>query len=133
MIRQDAIKENSIETLAIVSEISSSRPLTKTEWKTILYIAVMSMNGIEDIYIHEGNVNGDAFKDFVRRCLIPIVMPYDSRNPNCIVIMNNASIHKTQATRYKNISECYVSKNGTKKHTNKCAGGSTKQKQSLVS
>ena len=65
----------------------------KLNGKRFSVITVMSMNGIEDIYIHEGNVSSAVFTDFVGRCLIPIVMPYNGQNPNCIVIM--ASIHKT--------------------------------------
>ena len=54
----------------------------------------MSTDGVEDIYIEEGNVNGDTFLDFVRRCLIPIMMPFNGHNPKSIVIMDNASVHK---------------------------------------
>ena len=60
-------------------------------------IAVMSVNGVEDIYIHEGNVNGEVFVDFVRKCLLPILMPYNGQNPSSVVIMDNASIHKRSA------------------------------------
>ena len=28
-------------------------------------IGVMSMRGVEDVYIHEGTVNGDVFEDFL--------------------------------------------------------------------
>ena len=61
-------------------------------------IVVMSVNGVEDIYIHEGNVNGEVFVDFVRKCLLPnILMPYNGQNPTSVVIMDTASIHKRSA------------------------------------
>ena len=53
-------------------------------------IAAMSNDGVEDIYIQEGNVNGAVFLDFIRRCLIPVLMPFNGHNPKSIVIMDNA-------------------------------------------
>ena len=44
-------------------------------------------------YITEGTVNGDRFFDFVRRDMLPHLMPFDGQSPNSIVIMDNASIH----------------------------------------
>ena len=60
-------------------------------------IAVMSVNGVEDIYIHEGNVNEEVFMRFVRKCLLPILMTYNGQNPSSVVIMDNASVHKRSA------------------------------------
>ena len=36
---------------------------------------VMSLDGIHDVYITEGTVNGHRFADFVRTCLVPILNP----------------------------------------------------------
>ena len=54
----------------------------------------MSCNGIEDAYIVEGNVNSDTFLQFVQRCLLPILLPFDGGdNPRSVVVLDNASIH----------------------------------------
>lgn len=42
--------------------------------KSINAIGVMSLGGIEDVYISEDNVNTDIFEDFVQRSLLPILM-----------------------------------------------------------
>ena len=47
----------------------------------------MSTDGVEDIYIHEGSVNGEIFLDFIR---------FNGSNPNSIVILDNASVHKCE-------------------------------------
>ena len=65
----------------------------KSGGKRYTAIASMSMNGLEDVYITEGSVNGDSFLEYVRRSLLPTLMPFDGINPNSIVIMDNASIH----------------------------------------
>ena len=51
---------------------------------------------MEDAYITEGSVNGETFLEFVRRSLIPILLPFDGDNPRSIVVMDNASIHHIQ-------------------------------------
>ena len=38
-------------------------------------IATMSTDRVEDIYVHKDSINGDVFLDFVRKCLLPILMP----------------------------------------------------------
>ena len=54
-----------------------------------LLIAAMN-DGVEYIYIQEGNINRAVFLDFIRRCLIPVLMPFNGHNPKSIVIMDNA-------------------------------------------
>ena len=39
--------------------------------KRVSAIGVISMRGVEDVYIHEGTVNGDVFEDFVCTTLLP--------------------------------------------------------------
>ena len=56
-------------------------------------IGVLTTGGVEDVYIAEESVNGEIFLDFVRRCLLPILMPFNGTNQNSIVILDNASIH----------------------------------------
>jgi len=58
-------------------------------------IAVLTTNGVEDVYITESSVDGDVFLDFIRRCILPLLMPFNGINPNSIVVMDNASIHHT--------------------------------------
>jgi len=54
---------------------------------------VMSLDGIHDVYITEGTVNGHRFADFVRTCLVPILNPFNGINARSVVVMDNASIH----------------------------------------
>ena len=59
-------------------------------------IPVMSIEGIHDVYLAEGNVNGEKFATFLRSCLLPILHPFDYNNPHSVVIMDNASIHHVE-------------------------------------
>ena len=61
--------------------------------KNINAIGIMSLKGIEDVYISEENVNGDVFKDFVRKTLLPILMPFNGINTHSVVVMDNCSVH----------------------------------------
>lgn len=61
--------------------------------KNINAIGIMSLNGIEDVYISEENVNGDVFEDFVRTTLLPILMPFNGINTHSVVVLDNCSIH----------------------------------------
>ena len=56
-------------------------------------IGILSMEGIQDVYITEGTVNGDVFLDFIYSQLLPILRPFDGRSVNSVVVMDNASIH----------------------------------------
>ena len=56
-------------------------------------ITVMSMKGVQDVYLCEGSVNGDRFLDFVRRTLLPLLMPFNGLNDHSVVVLDNASIH----------------------------------------
>ncbi len=44
-------------------------------------IPLLSMEGIHDVYITEGTMNGDRFEDFLQKCLIPILQPFNWINP----------------------------------------------------
>ena len=61
--------------------------------KRLSVIGGMSLSGIEDIYIAEGNVNGDIFEDYVRTTLLPMLQPFNGINSHSVVVMDNASIH----------------------------------------
>ena len=56
-------------------------------------IGILSTKGIEDVYITDTSVNGEIFLDFVRKCLLPVLMPFDGVNPNSVVL-DNAAIHQ---------------------------------------
>ena len=60
-------------------------------------IPVMSLEGIHDVYLAEGNVNGETFETFVRSCLVPILQPFNYTNSHSVVILDNASIHHVGA------------------------------------
>ena len=61
-----------------------------------LAIPVIFLEGIHDVYLAEGNVNGEKFATFVRSCLLPILQPFDYTNPHSVVILDNASIHHVE-------------------------------------
>ena len=75
------------------------RGMTPTDYKFAIRgkryssIAVMSHRGLEDFDTYEGSVNGDTFCDFIERCVIPILQPFNGTNSRSIVVMDNASIH----------------------------------------
>ena len=56
-------------------------------------IGVMSTEGIEDVFIVEGNISGDVFVRFIRTSLLPILQPFNGFNSHSVVVMDNASIH----------------------------------------
>jgi hypothetical protein len=63
-------------------------------------IPVMSMQGIHDVAIMEGTVNGDRFEQFVANTLLPILNPFNGSNPLSIVVMDNCSIHHVDQVKY---------------------------------
>ena len=56
-------------------------------------IGIMSYLGVEDVYILEDTVDGDVFEDFCRKCLIPLLMPFNGINTHSVVVMDNCSVH----------------------------------------
>jgi len=57
----------------------------------------MTTRGIEDVYLLEGNVNGELFLQFVQRCLLNVIKPLDGNNAWSVVMLDNASIHHLDA------------------------------------
>ena len=55
-------------------------------------VAAMSTDGMLDYRLVQGGVHVE-FKEFVEKCLLRHLMPFDGINPHSIVIMDNASIH----------------------------------------
>ena len=81
----------------------SLQGMTPVSYKFTVYgkrlsaIGILTYRGIEDVYIAEGNVNADIFLNFVQRCLLPILLPFDGGdNPRSVVILDNASIHHVE-------------------------------------
>ena len=64
--------------------------------KHVSAIVMMSMNGILDVNIVHGSVNGDVFCDFVEKFLVPHLLPYNGHNPHSVIILDNCSIHYCQ-------------------------------------
>ena len=56
-------------------------------------IPVISMEGVHDVCLHQGNMNGDSHSCFVEKCLLPILLRFNWNNPRSVVIIDNASIH----------------------------------------
>lgn len=61
--------------------------------KRLSAIGIMTCQQIEDVYIVERNVNADMFLQFLQRCLLPILLPFDGDNPRSVVVLDNASIY----------------------------------------
>ena len=62
-----------------------------THGKHLSTISIMSSRGIEDFDTYSSN--WCVFGDFVDRCLIPILQPFDGVNARSVVVMDNAAIH----------------------------------------
>ena len=60
-------------------------------------IAAMSSRGVLDVELFEGSICGERFVQFLRRSLLPHLMPFDGVNCHSVVIMDNASIHRVSA------------------------------------
>ena len=56
-------------------------------------IAGMSMDGMLDVHITTQSVDADVFCDYIERCLLPYLMPFNCTNPRSVVVMDNAAIH----------------------------------------
>ena len=56
-------------------------------------LPVMTTRGIEDVFTTTGSVNGEDFVQFIRKYILPIILPFNGTNPRSIIIMDNASIH----------------------------------------
>ena len=59
-------------------------------------IPVMSIYGLHDVFLAEGTITGDRFAHFVKKCLLPLLMPFNGVNPYSVVVMDNASVHHVE-------------------------------------
>ena len=64
-----------------------------TRGKRINAIAAMSAQEIIDFELFDDSVTGKTFALFLRRALLPHLLPFNGSNPNSVIIMDNASIH----------------------------------------
>ena len=62
-------------------------------------IPIISTDGIHDVYLHRGTMDGDYFVRFLRNCLLPILQPFNWLNKRSVVVLDNASIHHVQEVR----------------------------------
>ena len=60
-------------------------------------IVAMTSNGILDYKLTQDTVDSDELKDFVEG-LLPMLMNFNGRNPNSIVILDNCGIHYANDT-----------------------------------
>lgn len=62
-------------------------------------IPILSTEGIHDVHISEGTTDGHKFENFLRKCLLPILQPFNWINPLSVVVMDNASIHHVEGIK----------------------------------
>jgi len=62
-------------------------------WDTATFIAALRHNGIEAPWLLDGPVDGESFRTYVQKVLVPTLRPGD------IVIMDNLGSHKGSAIR----------------------------------
>lgn len=63
-------------------------------WTTSTFIAALRHDRIDAPWVFDGPVNGDIFRTYVERVLVPTLKPGD------VVIMDNLGSHKSQAVRH---------------------------------
>lgn len=68
----------------------------KIRGKRLSTIAIMSTRGIEDFDTYDEAVTGDIFGDFIDRCLVPILQPFNGTSARSVVVMDNATIHHVE-------------------------------------
>ena len=62
-------------------------------------IPILTTDGILDVYLHYGTMNGNYFIQFLHDCLLPVLQPFNWVNPRSVVIIDNASIHHVEQVR----------------------------------
>jgi transposase len=62
-------------------------------WKTTTFLAALRHDGIDAPWLIEGPIDGESFRIYVERILVPTLRPGD------IVIMDNLGSHKGKAVR----------------------------------
>ena len=62
-------------------------------WKTLTFVAALRHDRIEAPWVLDGPINGECFKTYVEKVLVPTLAPGD------LVIMDNLGSHKGKAIR----------------------------------
>jgi transposase len=62
-------------------------------WKTLTFVAALRHDRIEAPFVLDGPINGECFKTYVEKVLVPTLAPHD------LVIMDNLGSHKGKAIR----------------------------------
>jgi transposase len=62
-------------------------------WKTMTFVAALRLDRIDAPWLLEGSIDGESFRTYVARMLVPTLRPGD------IVIMDNLGSHKGKAVR----------------------------------
>jgi transposase len=62
-------------------------------WKTLTFVAALRHDRVEAPFVLDGPINGEGFKTYVEKVLVPTLAPGD------LVIMDNLSSHKGKAIR----------------------------------
>ena len=63
-----------------------------TSGRQISAISAISTRGVEDVYLPEGGVSNDTFCDFIEKCLLPVLMPFNGSNPRSIVVIDTRAV-----------------------------------------
>ena len=56
----------------------------------------MNFEGLLDVHVTERSTNEELFEEFLLRCLMPSLNPFNGFNHRSVVVMDNLSVHKTQ-------------------------------------
>jgi transposase len=62
-------------------------------WKTTTFVAALRLNRIDAPWLIEGPIDGESFRTYLARVLVPTLRPGD------IVVMDNLGSHKGKAVR----------------------------------
>src|SRR5499433_529062 len=62
-------------------------------WKTMTFVAALRNDGITAPWLLEGPIDGESFRTYVERVLVPTLRPGD------VVVMDNLGSHKGKAVR----------------------------------
>jgi transposase len=62
-------------------------------WQTMTFLAALRHDRIDAPWVLEGPINGDSFRVYVERVLLPTLRPGD------VVIIDNLGSHKSKAVR----------------------------------
>jgi transposase len=63
------------------------------KWKTLTFLAALRRDRIEAPWLLDGPINGERFRLYVEKLLLPTLRPGD------VVIMDNLGSHKSKAVR----------------------------------